>query len=157
MYINPSFRPYDTHLNHLSFGECERILGVRAYLSFCEERGFSFEFSSFSSEKIFLSLKTQTFDSFSFFFSTQSITFQTFQTFHSSNSHEMNLRTLDYIYTFSYENHEEHLIFDRNMFLHDPTWKYQLVDSCSKFQFLIEISPSTHEIGYSFHMSSLWV
>ena len=48
MYINPSFRPYEPHLHHLALGECETRLGVRAYLIFCEERGFSFKFASFS-------------------------------------------------------------------------------------------------------------
>ena len=47
MYINPSFRPYEPHFHHLSFGECERSLGLRAYLVFCEERGSSFKFASF--------------------------------------------------------------------------------------------------------------
>ena len=48
MYITPPFGPYEAHLYHLAFGECERSLGVRAYLIFCEKRRFNFEFLCFS-------------------------------------------------------------------------------------------------------------
>ena len=59
MYINSSFRPYEPHLHHLTLGECERSLGVRAYLVFVRKgdiasslQVFSFH-PSFSSEKTF--------------------------------------------------------------------------------------------------------
>ena len=48
IFITPSFQPCEPHFRHLSFGECERSLGVGAYFSFCEERGYSFKFESFS-------------------------------------------------------------------------------------------------------------
>ena len=83
--------------------------------------------------------------------------FPNFETFHPSNSHESDSPTLDCIHNFSSITHEKHLIFDRNIFLHDPTWKSQLVDWCSKFQFLVKISPFAHEIGCSSCMTSLWV
>ena len=100
MYINPSFRPYEPHFHHLAFGECEKNLGVRAYLSFCEERGFNFEFSSFAIPSKFF--KWENFykcENSNFLFTLTFLLnpkhiFSNFKTFHSSNSHDTDSPTL---------------------------------------------------------------
>ena len=148
---------------HLAFGECERSLGVRAHLVFCEETGSSFKFASFSIPSKFF--KWENFSKF------EKQNFPLTFTYLLNSKHVFfKLRNFSFIelpwdrltdsglhLTFSYKTHERHLIFYFNMFSHDPIWKYQLVVSCSKFQFLVEIWPSTHEIGCWSRMSSLSV
>ena len=67
---------------------------------------------------------------------------------------ETNSFILDCSFTFLSKYHEILLTFNWNFFLHDPTWKYHLMESCSDFQFLVEFSPPTHEIGCSLCLSS---
>ena len=80
-----SFQPF-------SLAESERILGVRGYLSFWEKEDLASIFQvlsfhpSFSSEKSFLSMKTETYHPLSLVFSTQSIFSQNFKIFLWSNS-----------------------------------------------------------------------
>ena len=145
------------------FGESERILWVRAYLSFWEERGFSFNFSSFSIPSMFF--KWENFykyenlnlsSTFTCFLNWKHF-FTKLQNVYFIELHETNSSILDCKPTFSYEYHEIHITIEWNMFLHDPTWKYHLMESCSNFQFLVEISPPTHEIGNLACLSSLWV
>ena len=150
-----SFAPF-------SFGESERSLGVRAYLSFWEERGFSFDLSSFSiSSKFFewenfSKYENSNFSSTFTCFLNSKHFFTKLQNFSFIELHETNSSTLDCIHTFSSESHEIHLTFNWNMFLHVPKWKYHLMNSCSNFQFLVEFSPA-HEIGCSTCLSRLWV
>ena len=151
-----SFAPF-------SFGECERSLEVTTYLSFWEERGFSFDFSSFSIPSKFFEWenfckyeKSSFSSTFTWFLNSKHFLTKLLN-FSFIELHETNSSILDCIHTFSFESHEIHLTFDWNMFLHDPTWKSHLVDSCSNFQFLVEFSPFSHEIGCSTHMPSLWV
>ena len=151
-----SFSPF-------SFGESERSLEMRAYLSFWEERGFNFDFSSFSIPSKFfewenLSKYGNSNISFTFtFFLNSKHFFTILQNFSFIELHETNSSTLDCIHTFSSESHEIHLAFDWNIYLHDSTLKSHLMESCSNFQFLVKFSPSTHEIGCSSCLSSLWV
>ena len=127
-----SFAPF-------SFGECERSLGVRAYLSFWEERWFSFGFSScsipskFFKWENFYKYENSNFSSTFTCFLNSKHFFSKLKNFSLIELHETNSPTLDWIHTFSSDSHEIHLIFNWNMFLHDTTWKHHLVKSCSKF------------------------
>ena len=164
MYINPSFRPYDPHLHHLAFGECERSLGVRAYLFFCEERGSSFKFISFfhfievfQGRKLFQFWKLKIFTHFHFLSQLKLLFFQTSKLF----IHRTPIRPTNQLwiaFTHFHPNLMKDIsFFDRNMFLHDPTWKFQLVDSCSKFEFFGRKFTSAHEIGCLAYMTCLSV
>jgi hypothetical protein len=106
---------------------------------------------------MFLSMITQTSHALSLVLSTQIFFSPNFKNFSFIEFHETSSPTSDCINIFSYETHEIHIIFDQKMFLHDPTWKYHRVYSSSKFQLLVEFSPSAHEIGCLSCSSSLWV
>ena len=141
----------------------DRSLWVRVYLSFWEERGFSFDFSSFTiPSKFFEGEKFSKYENSNFSstftcFLNSKHFFTKLQSFSFIELHETNTSTLDWKHTFSFESHEIHLTFNWNMFLHDPTWKSHLMESCSNFQFLVESSFPTHEIGCVACLSSLWV
>ena len=80
-----------------------------------------------------------------------------FKIFHPSNFHETNQPTSDWIHIFHPKLMKEILIFDRNKFLHDPTWKFQLANSCSNFGVLGQKFSSTDEIRCLACMTSLSV
>ena len=79
------------------------------------------------------------------------------QNFSFIELHETNSLTPDCKNTFSPESHEILIRIDWNTFLQDPSWKYHHMKPCSFFQFLVKISPPTHDFGCSSCLSSLWV
>ena len=78
-------------------------------------------------------MKTKTSHPLSLVFSTQINFSPKLQNFSFIKLHETNSSTLDCIHTFSSKYDEIHLTLERNMFLHDPTWKYHLMESCLNF------------------------
>ena len=128
------------HLFHLSFGECEISLGVRAYSIFCEERGSSIKFAifsfhqCFSSEKTFPRMKTKNFHSLRLSFSTQTIL--------SPKPQKFSFIKLPWDRLTTYGLHSN--IFNQNSWnkshlklKHVSLWSYskiQLVYSCAKFE-----------------------
>ena len=107
MYINPIFRPFDPHFHHFSFGEWERILGVRAQPVCVRKRGASINFGKlfiprpiFQVKKLFPSSKTQLFTHFTIFYLNSKHISLNLKLFLRLTSHETDQPTLDYICIF---------------------------------------------------------
>ena len=160
MYINPSFRPYEPHLCHFSFRECERSLGARGYLVFVRKKDLASSLQVFHSNQVFQVRKL---------FQVWKLNISLTSTFFLNSKHTFSRhRNFSFIelpwdrltdsglhFTFSSKTHERDIIFDWNMFLHDPTWKFQLMYSCSKFEYFSRNFTFAHEIGCLACMTSL--
>jgi hypothetical protein len=148
-----SFAPF-------SFRESERSLGVRVYLRFSRGKRILLEFFKichsihvFRVSKKFQVLKLKLLIHFHLFSQLKAFFHKTYKLFFHQTPWDQ-LITPGWKNTFSSKYHEIHLIIDWNIFLHDPTWKYHLMRPCSNFQFLVEVSPPTHDFGCSTCLSS---
>ena len=120
--LRASFSPF-------IFGESERSLGVRVYLSFSR---FSIPSKFFEWETFFKYENLNFSSTFTCFLNSRHF-FTKILNFSFIKLHETNSFTPDCKNIFSSKSHEIHLKIDWNIFLHDPTWKSHHMKPCSLF------------------------
>ena len=150
-YITPIFNPMSLICTIYLWREWGDPNSESFTCDFREKRGFSSSFQDFSFHQSLWSEEN---------FSKYELNFSLVSQTHNIlfiKLHESHFFITDCKNTFSPKSHEILLRIDWNMFLHNPTWKYYLMKPCSNFQFLVEISPTTHDFGCSSYFSSLWV